>query len=68
MNKKTTRAIVGAVVAMSLMTNAVMARQAGTGKPQERFKGPVKVFILAGQSNMEGQGVNGSDHGKVHLS
>jgi len=56
MNTKTAKAIVGAVVAMSLVANAVMAQQAGTGKPQEKFKGPVKVFILAGQSNMEGLG------------
>ena len=56
MNTKTTRAIVGAVVAMSLVANAVMAQQAGAGKPQQEFKGPVKVFILAGQSNMEGHG------------
>jgi alpha-galactosidase len=39
---------------MSLVVNAVMAQQAGAVKPQEKFKGPVKVFILAGQSNMEG--------------
>jgi hypothetical protein len=32
----------------------VNAQQTGAGKPQEKFKGPVKVFILAGQSNMEG--------------
>ena len=44
------------MVAMSLAASAVMAQQAGTGKPQEKFKGPIKVFILAGQSNMEGQG------------
>jgi alpha-galactosidase len=31
-----------------------VAQQAVTGKPQQEFKGPVKVFILAGQSNMEG--------------
>jgi hypothetical protein len=54
MNTITTRAIVGAVVAMSLMANAVMAQQAGAGKPQGKFKGPTKVFILADQSNMEG--------------
>ncbi|MCF7731605.1 MAG: sialate O-acetylesterase [Akkermansiaceae bacterium] len=53
---KTARAIVGAVVAMSLVANVGMAQQAGAGKPQEKFKGPVKVFILAGQSNMEGLG------------
>ena len=35
----------------------LLAQQAGAGKPQEKFKGPIKVFILAGQSNMEGQGV-----------
>jgi alpha-galactosidase len=54
MNTKTTKAIVGAVVAMSLVANVVMAQQAGAVKPQGKFKGPVKVFILAGQSNMEG--------------
>ena len=54
MNTKTTSAIVGAVVAMSLVANAVIAQQAGAGKPRQEFKGPVKVFILAGQSNMEG--------------
>ena len=36
MNTQTTRAIVGAVVAMSLMANAVMAQQAGAGKPQSK--------------------------------
>lgn len=41
---------------MSLMASAVMAQQAGAGKPLEKFKGPLKVFILAGQSNMEGHG------------
>jgi len=56
MNTHTTGAVVGAVVAMSLMANAVMAQQAGAGKPQETLKGPIKVFILAGQSNMEGHG------------
>jgi alpha-galactosidase len=39
---------------MSLVANAVMAQQSGAGKPRQEFKGPVKVFILAGQSNMEG--------------
>jgi alpha-galactosidase len=41
---------------MSWVANAVMAQQAGAGKPRQEFKGPVKVFILAGQSNMEGLG------------
>ena len=53
MNTKNNR-IVGAVVAMSLAGNAAMAQRAGEGKPRETFKGPIKVFILAGQSNMEG--------------
>jgi len=39
---------------MSLVANAVMAQQAGAGKPRQAFKGPVKGFILAGQSNMQG--------------
>lgn len=58
---KTLNAIVGAVVAMSLATNTVMAQPAGAGKPQEKSKGPIKVFILAGQSNMEGHGVVSMD-------
>jgi len=56
MNTKTSSAIVGAVVAISLVANAVMAQQTEAGKPRQEFKGPVKVFILAGQSNMEGLG------------
>ncbi len=42
------------IVAVSLMANAVIAQQA-------QLKGPIKVFILAGQSNMEGQGVVSMD-------
>jgi len=49
---KTTSAMVGAVVAMSLVTNAVLAQQAEAGKPWQEFKGPVKVFILAGQAKI----------------
>ena len=56
MNTKTTITIVVAVVAMSLVANAAIAQQAEAGKPRQAFKGPVKVFILAGQSNMEGHG------------
>jgi len=44
------------IVAVSLMVHAVMAQQVETGKTQPKLKGPVKVFILAGQSNMEGHG------------
>ena len=54
MNTKQTRAIVGAVAAVSLAANVGMAQQA-------KAKGPIKVFILAGQSNMEGQGVVSMD-------
>jgi alpha-galactosidase len=50
----TIKAIVGAVAAMSLVASVVMAQQAGASKPLKEFKGPLKVFILAGQSNMEG--------------
>ncbi len=42
------------MVALSLMANATVAEDASVVKPQKKFKGPVKVFILAGQSNMEG--------------
>ncbi len=56
MKMNTRSAVVGAVVAVSLMATAVMVRQAEAGNPQQAFKGPVKVFILAGQSNMEGHG------------
>lgn len=41
---------------MSLMAHVAMAEDAKAGKPRTEFKGPVKVFILAGQSNMEGHG------------
>ena len=54
MNVRITGVVVGAVVAMSLMTNAVIARQAATGKPCQKFRGPLKAFIPAGQSNMQG--------------
>jgi hypothetical protein len=33
---------------------------------EEAKKGPVKVFVLAGQSNMEGQGVVSMDHEKYY--
>lgn len=38
-----------------------MALQAGADRPQENPAGPIKVFILAGQSNMEGHGVVSMD-------
>lgn len=42
--------------ALLLMAHVAMAEDAKVSNPQKQFKGPVKVFILAGQSNMEGQG------------
>lgn len=56
MNTKTTIAVIAAVVGLSLATNGVLAQQAEAGKPAQEFQGPVKVFLLAGQSNMEGHG------------
>lgn len=49
-------AVVGAVVALSWAEHAVRAQPAGADRPGREFKGPIKVFILAGQSNMEGHG------------
>ena len=54
MKMKRLGAAAGAAVAMSLVVNAVLAAEADAGKPQQKFKGPLKVFILAGQSNMQG--------------
>ncbi|MCY2950506.1 MAG: hypothetical protein NTU53_00825 [Planctomycetota bacterium] len=56
MKKHVAGVVAGVMIALSLVASAVMAEEAGTGKPQKKFKGPVKVFILAGQSNMEGLG------------
>ena len=54
MKHRITRVIVGVVVTMSLVTTAMQAQQAAPGDPRQQLMGPVKVFILAGQSNMEG--------------
>jgi hypothetical protein len=40
----------------AVMATLILAGPAWAGHAK---KGPVKVFILAGQSNMEGQGVGG---------
>lgn len=49
---------VGAAVMVSLMASPALAQTADTGKKAKQAgKSPVKVFILAGQSNMEGQSV-----------
>ncbi|MBM4017814.1 MAG: sialate O-acetylesterase [Planctomycetes bacterium] len=49
MRKFTVGVLVALIFAMSALPQPVAAGQAG--------KGPLKVFILAGQSNMEGQGI-----------
>ncbi len=54
--KTMAQAMMITVVTMSLAGNAVMAQPAGEGEAPGKFKGPIKVFILAGQSNMEGHG------------
>ena len=56
MKERMVRVVVSATLALAVLTHAVLAQDAGAGKPQKKFKGPVKVFILAGQSNMEGLG------------
>ena len=42
------------MVAIALIATTAMAQQTVGANPQREFNGPVKVFILAGQSNMEG--------------
>ena len=50
--------VIGTAVLVSLIMNPVQAQQPEAGKnPKQTGKSPVKVFILAGQSNMEGQAV-----------
>ena len=48
--KKTGSGIVGLVIACAVVASLSSVSAAAAGK------GPVKVFILAGQSNMQGQG------------
>jgi len=54
MNTNKICSVVGAVLALAWAASAVRAQPAGAGQPRQEFTGPVKVFILAGQSNMEG--------------
>ena len=51
-------AVLAAILALTL-TSPLQSGQAG--------KGPVKVFILAGQSNMEGQGAIQAEIGRAHV-
>jgi len=49
--------IVLTTAALLALSHLVLAQQADQSKtPKQAGKGPVKVFILAGQSNMEGHG------------
>jgi alpha-galactosidase len=54
--KKMTVALILSVVVSLAAGRPAAGEQADAGKPRTEFKGPVKVFILAGQSNMEGHG------------
>jgi hypothetical protein len=64
------RYVAGLIVATSALVSSflsqVLAQESGAGKdPKQAGKSPVKVFVLAGQSNMEGQAVvdlGGSDY------
>ena len=59
MMKKTGYGIVavGLIVVCAIMTPLSAASPAKKGKDPVKDKGPIKVFILAGPSNMEGQGL-----------
>ena len=50
------RNTLSSTLALLFLTHVAMGGDASAGGPQEQLQGPVKVFILAGQSNMEGQG------------
>ncbi len=53
-----TTASLAAIVAAAIVSGAALTVPADRPDPQRQAgKSPVKVFILAGQSNMEGQGV-----------
>jgi hypothetical protein len=58
MRKQIVGAVFFAATALAVLTDPVLAQEADLGKPPKQAgKSPVKVFILAGQSNMEGQAV-----------
>ena len=51
------------VVALGLVVVIIHTRDAGGDEPAP---GRVKIFLLAGQSNMEGQGVVDLDHPRYY--
>jgi len=58
MRKHVVQLILFVVVALAAPVHPAFAQQADPNNPlKQTGKSPVKVFILAGQSNMEGQGV-----------
>ena len=57
MRKNVVEFILPAVVALAVLAQPVLAQQAGPSTPPKQAgKSPLKVLILAGQSNMEGYG------------
>jgi alpha-galactosidase len=57
MNKQLIKAAILAAAALAVFSHQALAQETGQGKsPKQAGNGPVKVFILAGQSNMEGHG------------
>ena len=57
MNKQLIKAAILATAALAVFSHQALAQAAGAGKsPKQADNGAVKVFILAGQSNMEGHG------------
>jgi len=58
MRKNVAEFILLAVAALATMAHPALAQPAAPGNPPKQAgKSPLKVFILAGQSNMQGQGV-----------
>jgi hypothetical protein len=56
--KRTSLIALICAAALPMLNGSVVARQTPPARsPKQPGKGPLKVFILAGQSNMEGQGV-----------
>ena len=57
MKKQLIQAAILAATALAVFSHQAIAQETGSGKAtKQALKGPVKVFILAGQSNMVGWG------------
>ncbi len=57
MKKQLIKAAILTAAALAVFSHQAVAQEAGAGKsPKQAGNGVVKVFILAGQSNMEGHG------------